>query len=242
MDTTILEDIGFTNAEIKIYIALLELGTAKAGAVIKKTGLQNSVVHLTLQKLSGKGFLSYVKKGGVKEYTAADPENILKLIEDRKNRFKQILPDLLAKRKKVEKQDVEIYQGFKGLKNMLLEFIKDAKKGDEYLFFVFDTNNPEDYEHVYNFYQREFYEERIKKGIFNKGLAPVKLKSRVTRVKWTRKAVKFVGFPIPTNIAIFRNKIAFTPWEDGQTSFLVYSRQLADSLRKYFHSVWDNVK
>lgn len=47
MDTQILEDIGLTNAEIKVYIALLELGTSTAGPIIEKTGLQNSVVHMT---------------------------------------------------------------------------------------------------------------------------------------------------------------------------------------------------
>ena len=80
MDTSILEDLGLTNAEIKVYLALLELGTTKAGLIIRKTSLQNSVVHLTLLKLVEKGFVSFIKKGGVKEYSASNPENILKFI------------------------------------------------------------------------------------------------------------------------------------------------------------------
>ena len=40
MDTTILEDLGLKNAEIKVYLALLDLGVAKAGEIIKKSGLQ----------------------------------------------------------------------------------------------------------------------------------------------------------------------------------------------------------
>ena len=39
MDTKILEDLGFTNAEIKVYLALLELGSATAGPIIEKSGL-----------------------------------------------------------------------------------------------------------------------------------------------------------------------------------------------------------
>ncbi len=55
MDIRILEDIGLTNAEIKVYLALLELGTSTAGPVLSKTGLQNSVVHMTLARLIDKG-------------------------------------------------------------------------------------------------------------------------------------------------------------------------------------------
>ena len=39
MDITILEDLGLTNAEIKIYLALLELGSTTAGPIIEKSGL-----------------------------------------------------------------------------------------------------------------------------------------------------------------------------------------------------------
>ena len=51
MDTKILEDIGLSNAEIKVYLTLLELGTSTAGPILEKSGLQNSVVHMTLNKL-----------------------------------------------------------------------------------------------------------------------------------------------------------------------------------------------
>ena len=51
MDTRILEDIGLTNAEIKVYMSLLELGVAGAGNIIEKSGLQSSVVHMTLNNL-----------------------------------------------------------------------------------------------------------------------------------------------------------------------------------------------
>ena len=126
MDTEILSDIGLTNAEIKIYMALLELGTSTAGPVIKKTGLQNSVVHSTLPKLAEKGFVSFIKRGGVKEYSASDPETILKFIKEKEARFKQLLPELKAKQKLKAKQEAEVFQGFKGLKVMLYELIKDA--------------------------------------------------------------------------------------------------------------------
>jgi len=234
METTILEDLGFTNAEIKIYLSLLELGESTAGPILDKSGLQNSVVHMTLHKLLEKGLISYVIKGKTKHYRATNPKNILKIIDEKKTQFQNILPELLSKQKTDEPQTVEIYEGFKGFKSMIQEFIKGAKKGDEYLFFSIYTKNLEDLDPVYNFY-KEFDKERAKLGIITKGLAPIEIKEKFKG----RKKIKFVRFPIPTNISIFKDKVILTPWEDKQVSFLISSRQLAENYRSYFYSIYN---
>ena len=57
MDSAVLEEIGLTSGEAKVYLALLELGPSKAGGILRKSGLQNSVVHLCLNKLIEKGMV-----------------------------------------------------------------------------------------------------------------------------------------------------------------------------------------
>ena len=235
MDTQIFEDLGFTNAEIKIYLALLELGTTTAGPILQKTGLQNSVVHMTLHKLVEKGFVTFVKKGKVKHYHATDPRNIGKFIDEKKLQFEELLPQLLIKQQKQEPQEAEVYEGFKGFKNLLHEVIKDSEKGDEFLFFAFYTNKPEEYAFVYNYY-REYEKERLEKGIITKGIAPSSLRGHINQRK---TKIAYVDIPIPTNISIFRDKVIFTPWEDKQISFLIHSRQLAESFKTYFYSIWN---
>jgi len=242
MDTEVLSELGLTNAEIKIYLALLELGKSTAGPIIKKTDLQNSVVHLTLPKLIDKGLASFVVKGGVKEYSATSPEHIFKFIDEKKSRFQKLLPELVAKQKEKSKEGAEVFQGIKGLKVMLYDLIKDTKKGDEFLFFAFDTKNPADYENIYSFYRDEYHKERLKKDLVIKGLAPMRLKDTMNKTKWVIQNVKFTNFPIPTNISIVNEKIIFTPLEGDNLSFLLYSKQLSDSFRQYFYSIWDQIK
>src|SRR3989344_661405 len=87
MDTQILEDIGLTNAEIKVYLALLELGSSSAGPVIEKSGLQNSVVHMTLNRLLDKGFVSYYMEGKRTHYQAANPKHLVDYINEKKELF-----------------------------------------------------------------------------------------------------------------------------------------------------------
>ncbi len=91
MNTQILEDIGLTNAEIKVYLALLELGTATAGPILVNSELQNSVVHMTLNKLIEKGFVTSVKEGKRNQYQATNPKNISTYINEKKERFEELL-------------------------------------------------------------------------------------------------------------------------------------------------------
>ncbi len=146
-----------------------------------------------------------------------------------------MLPELKTLQKPSERQEAEVFEGFNGMKNMLHEFIHDAKKGDEYLFFAFYTKNPDDFENVYNFY-KEFEKDRNSRGIKLKGLAPKSIKDKF--VGRNMKNVKFVDFPVPMNISVFKDKVIFTPWEEKQISFLIHSKQMADSFREYFYSVW----
>ncbi|MCK4589918.1 MAG: BlaI/MecI/CopY family transcriptional regulator [Nanoarchaeota archaeon] len=241
MDTSVLEELGFTNAEIKVYLALLELGSSTAGPVIEKTGLQNSVVHMTLHKLVEKGFVSFVKKGKVRHYQAADPRNIIRFIEEKRERYEKLLPELLVRQKKQEKQEAEIFEGFKGFKTMQYEAVRDAKPGDEYLFFSFKTKNPKDFAYVYKFYQ-DFEKYRRRRGIVVRGIISPDpdilemLKGRDPR------GLLVVDIPTPQNVSVINDKVLMTPWEEKKISFLIHSRQLAETFRTYFYSIWDKYK
>src|SRR3989344_1436238 len=106
MDTQILEDIGLTNAEIKVYLALLELGSATAGPIIEKR------------------LISFVKEGKRNRYQASNPKHIVEYIDEKKERFEQILPDLLKKQKiSKEKPEIITFKGIKGVKELLLELL-----------------------------------------------------------------------------------------------------------------------
>jgi sugar-specific transcriptional regulator TrmB len=237
MDTTILSDLGLSNAEIKVYLALLKIGETTAGPVITHSKLQNSVVHMTLKKLVEDGFATYVKKGNTKHYWATNPENVLTFIDEKKARFKQLLPELISSQNKTIPQQAEVFEGFKGFKVALQEMIADTKKGDEYLVFAFYTKNPNDFQNVYTYYV-DFEKERKRKGLKVQVLAPSSIKNKFE--KRDAKLVKFLDGPIPMNISVCNNKVLMTPWEDTKVTFLISSRQLADSFRMLFKATWNS--
>src|SRR3989344_4392298 len=103
MDMSILEDLGLTNGEIKVYLALSELGSSLAGLIIEKTNLQNSVVHRALHSLIAKGLITYSIEGRGRTYQISDPRNFIGYLEDKKRKFEEIIPEL-EKRKKAAKE------------------------------------------------------------------------------------------------------------------------------------------
>src|SRR3989338_9183053 len=116
MDMSILEDLGLTNGEIKVYLALYELGSSLAGLIIEKTNLQNSVVHRALHSLIAKGLITYSIEGRGRTYQISDPRNFIGYLEDKKRKFEEIIPEL-EKRKKAAKEIKEAIT-FKGNKRI----------------------------------------------------------------------------------------------------------------------------
>ncbi|MFH1065425.1 MAG: helix-turn-helix domain-containing protein [Nanoarchaeota archaeon] len=131
MNTSILEDLGLTQAEIKVYMSLLELGASTAGKVLEKSGLQNSVVHRALNSLIEKGLISFVLEGKRKAYHAANPENFHDFIESKKKRFDEILPELKKKQMLAKKANfAEAFKGKRGISQMYMTLLNS--KGKEY--------------------------------------------------------------------------------------------------------------
>ena len=241
MDISILEDLGLSTSEIKTYTAIIELGLTKAGPIVRKTRLQNSVVHLALGKLVDKGLISFVSKGKVKHYQASDPRSILRFIDDKRDQASTLIEELLKKQNFVERSEAAVYVGMSGLNVMCHELIEDTQPGDDYLNFAFHTRSKIYDEEVHAFY-RGFNEERKNRGLIIKGI--LHEDSRVYYLQNNRdpKEALFVDFPVLTNASICGTKVMFTPWEHAQVSFMINSRHLADNLREYFYFIWNTYK
>ena len=238
MDISALEHLGLTNTEIKVYLCLLKLGSSKAGPIIKSTGLQNSVVHLILGKLTNSGLISFSKKNQVKIYQANDPRYLLTIADERRKSLEKVVPELLSLRKNIQLPEAEIYQGLTGLKNMCYKFIENSSPGEDFMFFGFSSSNQSYTNAVYEFY-REYTDYRLRRGLVLRGIANEHMKEQFIKNQWPHKNIKFVHFPIIQNTSVYRNKVMFVPWEDSQTSFLITSDGLAEYFRNYFNSIWN---
>ena len=61
--------------ESKLYLSLLELGSASATQLIQKSGLHRAVVYDILERLIEKGLASFVIKGRKKYFERVNSKN-----------------------------------------------------------------------------------------------------------------------------------------------------------------------
>lgn len=237
MDTKVLEEIGLTNGEIKIYLALLELGSSTAGEIIRKSSMQNSVFHFCVNRIIEKGLVSYTKKGKIRIYHAADPENLIIYLKDKEKDIEEILPNLKAKQNiRKERQESEVFEGIKGVITLLNILIEDAKRGNEFLFFPADVG--EKNEEIQKFYERYDW-KRKSKGLTTKGIATKNLKSFFEKRKYLK--MKYVDFPIPANTSICNDKMAMISWNEKPVGILIKSREIVEKQKNFFNSIWKMV-
>ena len=193
MDIRILEELGLSSAEARIYLALLELGQSKTGRLIDKTKLQSSTVYHVLGSLVEKGIVSYIFIGKIKHYQAESPDTLLAFLEDKKKKLKEIIPELKEKeRLSKQKQNAKVFEGIKGITTAFNDILETMKKGEEYFFFQFP------YEKLLNkkilLFLRNYHLKRSTKGIKVKGIFPPKGKKIVqdlydlpyTKIKYLR--------------------------------------------------------
>jgi sugar-specific transcriptional regulator TrmB len=239
MDTSILEDIGLTNAEIRVYLALLELGTTTAGPIIEKTSLQSSVVHMTLNKLSETGFISFVKEGQRRHYQAVNPKHITEFIEDKKRRFEEILPQLLLKQQlSKDKPATIMFQGIRGIKELLLELL-DAGGNEHHTFGSTAKSLMLGEQWWINYHKRRAQKNIYAKLLFNESL---KSWNPPSKYKYTEVRYHKAGFEPLTETIIRNDKIGIIIWLDKPIGILIHNKEAAESYDKYFQVLWSTAK
>lgn len=239
MDTKILEDIGMTNAEIKVYLALLELGSSTAGPIIDKSGLQNSVVHMTLHKLIEKGFASFVKEGKIKHYQPVNPKHIIKFIDDKKERFEEILPELLVKQQTAkQKQEITVFRGKEGVKELLYELLEAG--GDEHV----TIGAPAESLMLPDEWWISYHKKRADKGIKAKLLFYESLRYWKAEKQYKKAEVRYThaGKEPLTETIIRNDKVGILIWTEKPMGVLFHHKKMADSYREFFELTWKAAK
>lgn len=248
MDTNILEEVGLTESEAKVYLALLKLGETTAGPVVDEAKVTRSKIYDILERLKNKGLVSHITKESTKYFSATDPSNILDYLDKKENEIinkkesvKNLLPQLEQQYKQVmENKIAEIYMGMKGMQNAFNLLVKEFSSKEEY--YAFGAGKGENVEKIQIFFNR-LHRERIKKKvnakiIFNKssrGFFKSQEKSNFVQVKYLIEST-------PTAINIYKNYTIISILTEEPITFLIRNNDVASSFKEYFKVMWDIAK
>jgi HTH-type transcriptional regulator, sugar sensing transcriptional regulator len=238
-----LREIGLTLREIKVYKALLELGSSSAGGIIKKSGIPNSKIYETLDKLSHKGLVGSVLKENKRYYQANDPQAIIEFLEERKKKIQEeVLPVLkLSKNIAQKEEEATVYEGIRSIKSVYEKMLRETKPHDEILVLGASSIGQQ----VLEPYLLNWNKRRIKNAVtmriiyFPEARAYGKLreKMKITKVKYLHK-----GEVAPAWVDVFADYIVTFDFSSSEPSaFIIKSKAISQSYKNYFEILWEKL-
>lgn len=241
METSILEDIGLTQSEIKVYLALLELEDTTAGPITKKSGLHRSRVYEALDRLIKKGLVGYVIKANKKYFKANNPEEILDYLKEKEDKVNSLIPELkrLQRTKRNDEYKANIYEGFRGLKSIFEGILRILKPKEEVL--VFGARSGADFAQetwttYFKNYKKRFHDKKIKfKLIYNEDLRNTDEVLDYKKSKYAK--LRFISHYTPAGVNIHGDNVAIFVWKKN-IAYLLTGKEIADSFREYFKVLW----
>jgi sugar-specific transcriptional regulator TrmB len=240
MDTSVFEDLGLTQAEIKVYLSLLNLGSSTAGPILEKSNLQNSVVHRSLNNLIEKGIVNFILDGKKKIYQAINPEEFINFIEDKKLRFKEIIPQLKQNQGKIKEQ-AAVYKGKKGINEIYNRLINSG--GKEYN--TFGGGKRVTYEIMGEDWWYSLHTKRITKKIKSKQIFDETIRKFGEELKKRPFSdVKFLSqeFEQLTETIICGNLVSIIIFTENPYGLLIEDKIVVDGYKKYFEELWKIAK
>ncbi len=240
----ILQKVGLTLNEARVYEALLHLGEVNVNKISVKSKVHRRNVYDSLNKLIEKGLASETFVKGEKLFKAINPQRLMEIIKEQESALNTTLPDMKNLYKAVE-PDAEAYffRGVEGFKNYL-QLILEQKQTVHFIGAKAFWLDPR-----LKHYLRHFEEERKKRKIKFMHLFDFEVKEEKPEIlKVVGKPYKFLPQKYSSNTAvdIFGDYVVtFVGVSPGKLheeplQFVLKSKMLADGYRKFFQFMWDH--
>lgn len=247
MNEQLLEEIGLTKGEIKVYLTLLKLGDTTTGKIIDEAQISSGKIYEILEKLIKKGLVSYTIHEKTKHFSAASPNRILdylhekeKNIKEKEQEFMKELPSLLSIEKAGKKEyETNLFKGIKGIHTAIFEALEDLTGKEEVLAMGIISHKKEEY----NLLWQRWHKERINKKIICKAIFSDKKASYFKIFKKMRfTEVKFLIGITPSAIDIMGKRVLIFTYGDEPSCLSIKNSEIAESLTSFFQTLWKIAK
>jgi sugar-specific transcriptional regulator TrmB len=130
----LLKEIGLSEHESAVYFTMVSLGPAPILKIARASGIVRTTIYYVMDSLKEKGLARVELKGFKSLYVAESPEKLENILENRKNKFKKNLNDLLAIYNKGGGETlIKIYEGLEATESVYNQLLDDIKPGENYL-------------------------------------------------------------------------------------------------------------
>ena len=229
----VLKRSGFSDKEIDIYFATLELGAAVASDIAKRASVIRSTAYVVLDSLLKRRLVTVTERRGVKMYHSAPPDELVRHLEESAKQYtvsagevKKLLPKLKIERSGgVPRPKVRLFEGEEGMKSVYEDALSSLEAIRTYAF--------EKEEASAQAVPQHYYDRLAKKNIKIRALFPENAKAM--------ELAKGGQYDFSPDISVYDDKIVFMAPEE-KFGLIIESKELASALKKAFDLSWKEAK
>lgn len=235
-----LESTGLDQQRANIYLAALSRGEATAKEVAEVVGISRTAVYDNLRILEKKGYVRSIREGKRQVFVPLHPNELYKQFESRQKQLKDLLPDFLAMyAEKDTKPFVQLFQGQYAAREVYEDILRVEKK--EYVYF---SPSELTLQVVNRSFMEQWVKRRVAKGVSSRSL---RVKAKVVpnapifnnETEYLRQIRYLHGhMDLKAAIYIYGNNIGVISTKKEGSAFIIYSPDLAFSLKQIFEFMW----
>ena len=231
---TALQQLGLTDKQIKVYLALLQLGGGTVQAIAQAAGIKRPTTYLVLNELTRLNLAVEIPKKGKKTYIAENPDRLQENYNQKRKTLSEILPQLIGMYKlKSEAPQVLLYEGREGIAQVYQMIATEANEA----WWLADlgyihTHFPEVTKLFLQLIRTKKFRQREINFLNPEALAYVR------RVHSDRFTARFTKLPIAIDLAIFGNRVAIFSLKQRLYAVVIQDQLIVESLRTFYELAW----
>jgi len=247
MNEKLLEEIGLTKGEIRVYFTLLKVGETTTGKIIEEAQISSGKIYEILDKLIKKGLVSFIIKEKTKYFSPASPNRILDYIHEKEKELNQKekeitkeLPSLLKIEKtEKEKKEMHLFKGIKGIQTAVFEALDNLNSKDEVLAMGIRSTKEE----KYNLLWQRWHVERARRKIICKAIFSDKNSEYYKAFKKMNFIeVKILEGVTPSALDVMKDRVLIFTYGEEPSCLVIKNSEVAESFKSFFENLWKVAK
>ena len=234
-----LREFGFSENEIAIYVTLLKTGESSVHAIAKNAELPRTTTYHLLESLAQKGLVSHIIKEKKKYVQATHPRTLPEILEEKKRRVKEALPQLIALTGTItEKPSVQLYEGIKGIRTILEDVLTTRKT---ILHYGDITSLQNTFQHIFPQFITKRVERKIPIKIIGK-----KEEAHNTLLATAKKQYREFRFlqhhTFPSSVFIYDDTVAILNLtREPHTGIIIHNEDFVVTQTNFFNALWSSL-
>lgn len=238
----VIEQLGYTSKEAKVYLAALGLGEAHISDIAAKVQMPRSSVQLIVDKLHNDGLMNFYVQRRYKYWVAEKPERLIDQLRSREEMVQEALPELARLKKPsgiAAKPVVKVFTGRDEIAHILDDIIDTHQHIDAII--------PEDqfaelFQGTSSF--EDFTQARIRNFLRIRVLAPNTPVGRALAERGSKELREIRFLPdrvhIKTASLMYGSKVALVIFNQKQpTAVLIENQAIHETKVAMFEELWN---